>query len=108
MPMTVATWYCSMIDNGLILTPQGEVGSTHPRHLLDEAAAVEVGVESDIAGRGLVSIEGGTGGDLGPGSAVVAVLAVHHTSESGINPHIKTLLLPLAYRGEYNSTLFGS
>ena len=52
-----------------------------------------------------MSIEGGTGGNLGPGSAVVAVLAVHHTSESGINPLIK-ILLPLAYRGEYNSALF--
>ena len=52
-----------------------------------------------------MSIEGGTGGNLGPGSAVVAVLAVHHTSESGINPLIK-ILLPLAYRGEYNNALF--
>ena len=81
-----------MTDNTLILSSQGKAGSTHLHHLLDEVATVEVGAESDTEGQGRVSIGGETKGGPGPGSAVVAVLAVHHTSENGISPPLKTLL----------------
>ena len=81
-----------LTDNTLILSSQGKAGSTHPHHLLDEVATVEVEAESDAEGQGRVSIGGETGGDQGPGSAVVAVLAVHRTTENGISPPLKTLL----------------